>query len=129
MIKLIHRAALDMPKFSSDLLRRAVEYQHGGTATFVQSVPVHEEQGGQVAWEGMVHVFDLRGQPDGAFRAYAWSCENPDGKRRFSSLLHGPQIYSPILAIRAALAAEQRRPTVKPLSGIRPSQASALSRR
>lgn len=129
MIKLTHRAEQNMPNFSSDLLRRAVEYQHGGTATFVQSVLVHEERGGQVAWEGMVHVFDLRGQPDGAFRAYAWSCESPDGKRRFSTLLHGPQIYSPILAVRAALVAEQGRPTVMPLSGIRPRQAPALPRR
>lgn len=117
MNKLAHCAVPNMPTLSFDLLRQAVEYQHGGTATFVQSVPVYEEHGSQVAWEGTVYVFDLRRQPDGAFRAYAWCCESPDGDRRFLSLLHGPQIYSPILAVRAALMAKQRtgkRASVRP---------------
>jgi hypothetical protein len=53
-------------------LREAVESQHGGTATFAQSVPVKETHAGAVVWEGFVHVFDLKDHPT-ASRAYAWS--------------------------------------------------------
>lgn len=45
---------------------------HGGTATFVQVVPVREEFEGAPVWEGVVHVFDLVGNP-AATRAFAWS--------------------------------------------------------
>lgn len=47
-------------------LTRAVEYQHGGRATFVQSVPVKEEYQGQTVWEGIVTVLDLADSPGGA---------------------------------------------------------------
>ena len=89
-------------------LKQAVESQHGGTATFVQAVPVHEEHKGQTVWDGTVHVFDLRGQPDGHFRAYAWSYERDDGKRRIFAVLHGGQITGPREAVRAAIVAEAR---------------------
>lgn len=97
-----------LTEVSHDQLKQAVESQHGGTATFVQSVPVHEEHGGQVVWDGAVHVFDLRGHPDGHFRAYAWSYERPDGKRRFVAVLHTPKINSPLQAVRAAIVAESK---------------------
>jgi hypothetical protein len=97
-----------MTEVSTDQLKQAVESQHGGTATFVQAVPVHDEHGGQTVWDGTVTVFDLRSQPDGAFRAYAWSYELPDGRRRFIAVLHTALIYSPILAVRAAIVAEAR---------------------
>ena len=51
-----------------------MESQHGGTATFVQAVPVHEVFEGKTVWDGVVHVFDLAGHPT-ANRAYAWSYE------------------------------------------------------
>jgi hypothetical protein len=44
-------------------LKRAIEGQHGGMATLAQSVPVKETHAGMVVWEGVVHVFDLRGHP------------------------------------------------------------------
>ena len=88
-------------------LKRAVESQHGGTATFVQSVPIHEEHNGQTVWDGTVAVFDLAGHPT-AKRAYAWSYERPDGKRRFFAVLHIPPITGPREAVRAAIVAEQR---------------------
>lgn len=97
-----------MTEISPDQLKQAVESQHGGTATFVQSVPVHEEHGGEVVWTGTVAVFDLRGQPDGHFRAYAWSYERDDGKRRFVAVLHTPKINSPLQAVRAAIVAETK---------------------
>ena len=89
-------------------LKRAVESQHGGTATFVQSVPIREEFRGQAVWDGAVSVFDLKDSPSGANRAYAWSYERPDGKRRFFAVLHVPPIIGPREAVRASIVAEAK---------------------
>jgi hypothetical protein len=89
-------------------LKKAVESQHGGTATLVQSVPVHEEFKGETVWVGTVHVFDLVDSPSGATRAYAWSYELDDGKRRFFAVLHMGPITGPREAVRAAIVAEHR---------------------
>ena len=96
-----------MAEVSAAELKQAVESQHGGTATFVQSVPIHEEHNGETVWDGTVAVFDLAGHPK-ATRAYAWSYERPDGKRRFFAVLHVPPITGPREAVRAAIVAEQR---------------------
>jgi hypothetical protein len=93
---------------SPDRLKQAVESQHGGTATFVQSVPIHEEHKGQTVWNGAVHVYDLADSPSGATRAYAWSYSLPDGKRKFFAVLHVPPIVGPREAVRAAIVVEQR---------------------
>lgn len=97
---------------SPDELREAVESQHGGKATLVQSVPVNEEFQGQTVWAGTVHVFDLAGHPQ-ATRAYAWSHDVGDegDRRRFVSVLGVPPINSPVAAVRAALVAEARAKT------------------
>jgi hypothetical protein len=89
-------------------LKRAVESQHGCTATLLQSVPVKETFEGKTVWEGVVHVFDLKGHLT-ATRAYAWSSpiEGSD-KRRFFAVLHQPPVTSPVEAVRAAIVAEQR---------------------
>lgn len=89
-------------------LVRAVEAQHGGGATLAQTVPIHETFNGQVVWEGVVHVFDLKGHPK-ATRAYAWSSpiEGSD-KRRFFAVLQLGAIKSPVDAVRAAIVAEHR---------------------
>jgi hypothetical protein len=88
-------------------LTRAVEAQHGGTATLVQSVPVRETFERQTVWEGVVHVFDLAGHPK-AKRAYACSSERDDGKRRFYAVLHMGPVTGPAEAMRAAIVAERR---------------------
>jgi hypothetical protein len=97
-----------MNEAAPDQLQRAVESQHGGTATLAQSVPVKETHAGAVVWEGVVHVFDLKGHPT-ASRAYAWSCpiEGSD-KRRFAAVLHQGPVESPVDAVRAAIVAESR---------------------
>ena len=69
----------------SEELKHAVESQHGGTATLVQSVPVDERHDGKPVWQGVVHVFDPAGHPK-AKHAYAWSSERDDGKRRGTML-------------------------------------------
>ncbi len=89
-------------------LQKAVERQHGCRANFAQSVPVKETHADAVVWEGIVHVFDLKGHPT-ASRAYAWS--SPIGgsdKRRFFAVLHQGPVKSPVDAVRAAIVAEQR---------------------
>lgn len=96
-----------MADVSMNELKCAVESQHGGTATFAQSVPIHEEHNGQTVWDGTVAVFDLADHPE-ATRAHAWSYELPDGKRRFFAVLHIPPITGPREAVRAAIVAEAR---------------------
>lgn len=89
-------------------LKRAVESQHGGTATLAQSVPVRETFEGKPVWEGVVHVFDLADHPK-ATRAYAWSSPiEGSEKRRFFAVLQMGGIKSPQDAVRAAIVAEQR---------------------
>jgi hypothetical protein len=97
-----------LSEVSPDELRKAVESQHGGTATLVQSVPVDEQFEGKPVWQGIVHVFDLKDSSSGASRAYAWSYERDDGKRRFFAVLHSGPIDSPVNAVRAAIVAEAR---------------------
>jgi hypothetical protein len=95
----------------TDQLREAVERQHGGTAAFVQVVPVKETFEGATVWEGVVHVFDLSGNPK-ATRAYAWSSPiEGSTKRRFFAVLHMGAITSPAGAVRAAIVAEHRAKT------------------
>ncbi len=89
-------------------LKQAVESQHGGTASYVQSVPLQEVFDGKVVWDGTVAVFDLADSPSGAKRAYAWSYERDDGRRRFFAVLHMGPITGPREAVRAATVAEAR---------------------
>jgi hypothetical protein len=89
-------------------LRGAVEQMHNCSAQLVQSVPVRERFKGEMAWEGVVHVFALTGHP-ASTKAYAWSSpiEGSD-KRRFFAVLHQPPVSSPVDAVRAAIVAEQQ---------------------
>jgi len=97
-----------MIEADSAQLRQAIESQHGGTATFVQSVPVDEHHAGKTVWQGVVHVFDLKGNSK-ATRAYAWSSPiEGSTKRRFFAVLHTGRINSPVEAVRAAIVAEHR---------------------
>ena len=87
-------------------LKRAVESQHGGTATFIQSVPVYESRNGITVWNGAVQIFDLADSPSGVLRAYAWSDGLPDGKRRSVVVLHIAPIVGPREAVKASLMAD-----------------------
>ena len=97
-----------MTEVSTSQLKQAVENQHGGTAVFVESVPVKEEFQGKTVWDGIVHVFNLDAHPSATI-AYAWSSpiEGSD-KRRFFAVLHLGGIRSPQDAVRAAIVAVHR---------------------
>jgi hypothetical protein len=105
--------AIFVIEVEADQLKRAVEAQHGCTATFVQSVPVKETFEGATVWDGVVHVFQIHGHTK-AKEAYAWSSpiEGSD-KRRFFAVLHLPPVTSPVEAVRAAIVAEQRNQNVR----------------
>jgi hypothetical protein len=92
-----------MREMPPESLKQAVEARQGGMAAFVQAVPLRAMQGEQLVWSGTVHVFDLSGHPDGAFRAYAWSEDAENG--RIFVLLHGGLILGPRDAVNAALSA------------------------
>lgn len=96
-----------MSDVSTDQLASAIESQHGGRATLVQSVPVTEVHDGETVWDGIVHVFDLADHPT-ATQAYAWSYELDDGRRRFFAVLHAGPIKSPRDAVQAAIVAENK---------------------
>ncbi len=67
-------------------LRKAVERMHTCKAKLAQSVPVRERHGDVTVWEGVVHVFDLKGHLTDN-RAYAWSSpvEGSDKRRFFAA--------------------------------------------
>jgi hypothetical protein len=97
-----------MIEVDMDQLKQAVERQHGGTATFVQSVPLKETFEGAPVWEGTVAVFDLEGDTKST-RAYAWSLPiEGSSTRRFFAVLHLGAITSPVEAVRAAIVAERK---------------------
>lgn len=103
-----------MPEVSVDQLKSAIESQHGGTATFVQSVPVREKFDGVTVWDGAVQVFDLAGRAE-TTRAYAWSSPmRGTHRRRFFAVLHAGPIKSPVDAVRSAIVAEHRHPPLPP---------------
>jgi hypothetical protein len=84
-------------------LRDVVERRQGCPAQLVEAVPVSVSFEGRPVWQGVVHIFDLRGHRS-ADRCYAWSSpvEGSD-KRRFFAVLHTPPITSPADAVRAAI--------------------------
>ena len=97
-----------MVEVETNQLKEAIEAQHGGTATFVQAGLVKETFKGSTVWEGVVHVFDLEGNPKAA-RAYAWSSPiEGSTKRRFFAVLGIPPVNSPVDAVRAAIVAEHK---------------------
>ena len=97
-----------MTEVDATELQKAVETMHNCVATLAYTVPVKEEFDSGVVWEGIVHVFDLKGHPT-AKRAYAWSSPIEGGdKRRFFAVLKLPPIESPIDAVRAAIVAESK---------------------
>ena len=91
---------------STGRLKKAVEYKHGGDASYVQSVPVKKVFEGRTVWEGVVSVFELANHPI-ATRAYAWAYRLQNGKRRFVAVLHYGPVKGPRDAVSAAIVMQQ----------------------
>ena len=89
----------------TDPLKRVIESQHGGTATFHQAFRVLPEHDRPTDWDGVVHVYDLKGHPK-AKRAYAWSCPIAGGTQpRYFAVLHMGKVIGPLEAVKAAAVA------------------------
>jgi predicted sulfurtransferase len=93
-----------------EALAKAVLDLHGGTAKWIESVPVKESFQGETVWDGTVQVFDLIGHPT-ASRCYAWShiTDEKSGKRKIFAVLHQAPVDSPQAAVRAAIVTEYRK--------------------
>jgi hypothetical protein len=97
---------LAMESPATDQLKQAIETEHGGSATFVRSVPVHHSVQGKTLWNGAVQVFDLADSSTGATRAYAWSQGLADGQRRLCVVPEGGAVTGPREAVSSFLSAD-----------------------
>ena len=85
-------------------IQKAVEKYAGWAATHRESAPVTERYLDQIAWEGVVEVFDL-GRHAAAKRAYGWQFWEGQNAQ-YTVVLGIPPIDSPNAAVRASMAAE-----------------------
>jgi hypothetical protein len=83
---------------------------HNCSATWRETVPVHEVFRGQTVWQGEVEVFDLQDHPK-AKRAYAWSHRDgpDDNGERFVTVLEIPPVVSAITAVRVSIVADGKK--------------------
>lgn len=91
-------------------LTEAIWKLHGATGKHRESVPIREMFRGQIAWNGIVEVFDLEGHPS-AKVAYAWSHEGDSGGRRYVVVLGIGPVVSPKTAVQAAIIRESQERT------------------
>ena len=93
----------------ADYIRKLVEAikaVHGAEARHVATEPVTEVFEGELAWTGLVEVFDLTGHPK-AKRCYAWGFIE-GGTLRSTAVLEIPPVDSPSSAVTVAIAAKSR---------------------
>jgi len=86
-------------------LQKAILDLHGCKPTWIESIPVKEEFGGETVWEGVVQVFEV--DHPKATRCYAWSHGlDSSKKRRFFVVLHQGAVDSARAAVKAAIVSE-----------------------
>ncbi len=92
-----------------DDLKDVIHKLHGGDATHLESVPVHEVFDGKTVWQGVVEVFRIKGHPK-TDKVYAWAhdTDDPTTPRRHVTVLHVPPAISPETAVRVAILEEFR---------------------
>jgi hypothetical protein len=88
-------------------LQDAIRHLHGLEATWLESVPVHEQHEGQTVWEGEVQVFAV--EHPKALRVYAWSHEAEGGRRRFHAVLGAGPVDRAVMAVRTAVLTDNQR--------------------
>lgn len=87
-------------------VKRAIEHLHNCKAIYLEDVAVIEKFGDKTVWEGIVHVFKIKGHPK-ADKCYAWSSPiEGSTKRRYYAVLHVSPIDSAVKAVRASLLAD-----------------------
>jgi hypothetical protein len=87
-------------------LRKAVQRLYAGGVRLVSTVRISESFDGK-PWEGLVHVFELKGHPS-ASHAYAWSSPvEGSTERQYFAVLKVPPITSPVEAVRATVTGKK----------------------
>jgi len=87
-------------------LQDAIRHTHGCASTHVGTIPVREDFGGYVVWDGEVEVFDLDQHP-AADQCYAWGYQDDAGELQCVAVLRVSPVESPVTAIRAYILAQQ----------------------
>jgi hypothetical protein len=85
-------------------LIEAIRHLHGLEATWLESVPVHEQHEGKTVWKGEVQVFAV--EHPKASRVYAWSHETTGTRRQFHAVLGMKPVDGARMAVRAAIVAQ-----------------------
>lgn len=88
------------------ILQDAIRNLHGCESEHVETVPVCEVFKGQIAWEGDVEVFAIKGHPK-ARRCFAWAYEE-NGRQRVMAVLEIPPVDGPETAVKAAIASQAK---------------------
>ncbi len=79
---------------------------HGCKARHVASEPVIELFRDEVAWDGVVETFELKGHPK-AKRCHAWAYEEK-GEPQYVAVLEIPPVGSAESAVKVAIAAKAK---------------------
>jgi len=88
------------------LIQEAIKETLGCDSHWADSKRVTEKFQGQIAWDGVVEVFDLIGHPK-AKRAYGWSYREGDIDKARVVLGMRP-VNSPQMAVKVAIASKAR---------------------
>lgn len=96
------------PPIEIERLQKAIWDLHGARSVHRESVPVREEFRGEVAWDGVVEVFDLVDFLE-AKVAYAWAHESDSGGRRYVAVLGKWPVDSPRKAVQLSIVQEAKR--------------------
>jgi hypothetical protein len=88
-------------------IEERIKKEYGCESRHVRSEQVHESFGGQIAWQGIVEVFNLIEHPQGK-RAYAWIYS--EGNQDHTVIvLEKPPVDSAQMAVKVAIAARARK--------------------
>ena len=89
-------------------LQSAIETMHKCKARHVEDKLVVELFRGEVAWDGVVAVFELAGHPR-AKRCDAWYYVDEKGEKQYTNVLEIPPVDSAETAVKIAIAAEAKK--------------------
>lgn len=81
-------------------LKLTIEHLHSCSATWRDTVPVHEAFNGKTLWQGDVEIFDLAGHPK-AKRCYGWTYGEPE---EFITILELPPVTDAQSAVKVGVS-------------------------
>jgi len=95
-----------MPPKHIQQLQKAILAAHGCKTRHFTTIPVKAHVRGQVAFDGEVEVFDVRGHPS-AGTCYAWSYDE-NGTTQTAVILGIAPVISAEAAVEAVMGAKSR---------------------